>query len=117
MRSGNTLLVWKLGCLRRPLRYLATMIEELKEREIGFRSIIVGIIDTTTPSGELIFHVFSALDQFEQRLIQETTKTGLAAGDDDTATSNAAQAVTGNQRTWNANRHKFRCPRALLLAS
>tara|TARA_R110000868_G_scaffold397077_1_gene669612 strand:- start:140 stop:421 length:282 start_codon:yes stop_codon:yes gene_type:complete len=93
------------------------MIEELKEREIGFRSIIVGIIDTTTPSGELIFHVFSALDQFEQRLIQETTKTGLAAGDDDTATSNAAQAVTGNQRTWNANRHKFRCPRALLLAS
>jgi DNA invertase Pin-like site-specific DNA recombinase len=32
----------------------------------------------TTPSGELIFHVFSALAQFEGRLIQERTKSGLA---------------------------------------
>ncbi len=55
------------------------MIEDLKEREIGFRSICDGIINTTTPSGELIFHVFSALAQFERRLIQERTKAGLAA--------------------------------------
>ena len=38
-----------------------------------------GAIDTTTPSGELIFHVFSALAQFERRLIQERTKAGIAA--------------------------------------
>tara|TARA_R100001143_G_C3326953_1_gene117499 strand:- start:437 stop:613 length:177 start_codon:yes stop_codon:yes gene_type:complete len=55
------------------------MIEDLKQREIGFRSICDVIIDTTTPSGELIFHVFSALAQFERRLIQERTKAGLAA--------------------------------------
>ena len=36
-------------------------------------------IDTTTSSGELIFHVFSALAQFERRLIQERTKAGIAA--------------------------------------
>jgi DNA invertase Pin-like site-specific DNA recombinase len=44
-----------------------------------FRSICDGAIDTITPSGELIFHVFSALAQFERRLIQERTKAGLVA--------------------------------------
>ena len=79
LRRGDTLLVWRLDRLGRSLRHFVTMIEDLKEREIGFRSICDGIIDTTTPSGELIFHVFSALAQFERRLIQERTKAGLAA--------------------------------------
>ncbi|WP_390621346.1 recombinase family protein [Gimesia panareensis] len=79
LRRGDTLLVWMLDRLRRSLRHLVAMIEDLKEREIGFRSICDGIIDTTTPSGELIFHVFSALAQFERQLIQERTKAGLAA--------------------------------------
>lgn len=79
LRRGDTLLVWRLDRLGRSLRHLVTMIEDLKKREIGFRSICDGIIDTTTPSGELIFHVFSALAQFERRLIQERTKAGLAA--------------------------------------
>ena len=79
LRPGDTLLVWRLDRLGRSLRHLVTMIEDLKEREIGFRSISDGIIDTTTPSGELLFHVFSALAQFERRLIQERTKAGLAA--------------------------------------
>ncbi|WP_417382168.1 recombinase family protein [Gimesia sp.] len=79
LQRGNTLLVWRLDRLGRSLRHLVTMIEDLKERETGFRSISDGIINTTTPSGELIFHVFSALAQFERRLIQERTKAGLAA--------------------------------------
>ena len=44
-----------------------------------FRSLSEGAIDTTTASGELIFNIFSALAQFERRLIQERTKAGLAA--------------------------------------
>ncbi|MDF1744140.1 MAG: recombinase family protein [Gimesia sp.] len=79
LRRGDTLLVWRLDRLGRSLRHLVTMIEDLKERGVGFRSICDGVIDTTTPSGELIFHVFSALIQFERRLIQERTKAGLAA--------------------------------------
>ncbi|MCH9656282.1 MAG: recombinase family protein [Planctomycetes bacterium] len=79
LRRGDTLLVWRLDRLGRSLRHLVTMIEDLKERGVGFRSICDGVIDTTTPSGELIFHVFSALTQFERRLIQERTKAGLAA--------------------------------------
>ena len=50
LRLGDTLLVWNLDRLGRSMSHLVTMIEELKEREIGFRSISVGIIDTTTPS-------------------------------------------------------------------
>ena len=79
LRRGDTLVVWRLDRLGRSMRHLVTMIEDLKERGIAFRSICDGVIDTTTPSGELIFHVFSALAQFERRLIQERTKAGLAA--------------------------------------
>ena len=56
-----------------------TLVEQLKEREIGFRSLCDGVIDTTTASGELIFNLCSALAQFEQRLIPERTRAGLSA--------------------------------------
>jgi DNA invertase Pin-like site-specific DNA recombinase len=79
LRPGDVLLVWRLDRLGRSVRHLVTLIDELKEKGVGFRSVCDGAIDTTTPSGELIFHVFSALAQFERRLIQERTNAGLAA--------------------------------------
>ena len=79
LRPGDILLVWRLDRLGRSVRHLVTLIDELQEKGVGFRSVCDGAIDTTTPSGELIFHVFSALAQFERRLIQERTKAGLAA--------------------------------------
>ncbi len=79
LREGDVLLVWRLDRLGRSVRHLVTLIDELRDRHIGFRSVCDGAIDTTTPSGELIFLVFSALAQFERRLIQERTNAGLAA--------------------------------------
>ena len=79
LRPDDTLVVWRLDRLGRSMRHLVTMIEDLKEGGIGFRSISDGMIDTTSASGELIFHIFSALAQFERRLIQERTKAGIAA--------------------------------------
>ena len=79
LRPGDTLVVWRLDRLGRSMRRLVTVIEDLKEKGIGFRSISDGMIDTTSASGELIFHIFSALAQFERRLIQERTKAGIAA--------------------------------------
>jgi DNA invertase Pin-like site-specific DNA recombinase len=79
LQPGDTLAVWRLDRLGRSMRHLVTLIEDLRERGIGFRSISDGMIDTTSASGELIFHIFSALAQFERRLIQERTKAGLAA--------------------------------------
>ena len=57
----------------------AGTIGDLPEQGVGFRSISDGMIDTTSASGELVFHIFSALAQFERRLIQERTKAGIAA--------------------------------------
>jgi DNA invertase Pin-like site-specific DNA recombinase len=79
LRSGDTLVVWRLDRLGRSMRHLVNMIEDLKDRAIGFRSISDGMIDTTSASGELVLNIFSALAQFERRLIQERTKAGLAA--------------------------------------
>jgi DNA invertase Pin-like site-specific DNA recombinase len=78
LRRGDTLLVWRLDRLGRSMRHLVNMIEDLKERGIGFRSISDGMIDTTSASGELVLNIFSALAQFERRLIQERTNAGLA---------------------------------------
>ena len=79
LEPGDTLLVWRLDRLGRSMPHLVMLIEELLIKRIGFRSLCDGAIDTTTASGELIFNLFSALAQFERRLIQERTKAGLAA--------------------------------------
>ncbi len=79
LKAGDTLLVWRLDRLGRSLRHLIDLVEELRQRGVGFKSICDGAIDTTTASGELIFNVFASLAQFERRLIQERTKAGLTA--------------------------------------
>lgn len=79
LEAGDTLLVWRLDRLGRSMPHLVTLIEDLRLKGIGFKSICDGAIDTTTASGELIFNIFSSLAQFERRLIQERTKAGLAA--------------------------------------
>ena len=79
LKEGDTLLVWRLDRLGRSMPHLVTLVEELRERGIGFRSICDGVIDTTSASGELIFNIFSSLAQFERRLTQERTRAGLKA--------------------------------------
>lgn len=75
---GDTLIIWRLDRLGRSMPHLVTLIEALRQRQVGFRSLGDGAMDTTTASGELIFHLFSALAQFERRLMQERTQAGLA---------------------------------------
>lgn len=79
LTSGDILVLWRLDRLGRSMRHLITLVEDLRNQGIGFRSLTEGAIDTTCASGELIFNIFSALAQFERRLIQERTKAGLAA--------------------------------------
>lgn len=78
LREGDTLIVWRLDRLGRSLPHLIEVIGSLETRGIGLRSLNEAI-DTTTPSGRLIFHVFGALGQFERDLIRDRTKAGLAA--------------------------------------
>src|SRR5215207_1851051 len=78
LRPGDTLVVWKLDRLGRSLRHLVDIITGLADRGVGFCSLQEAI-DTTTPGGKLVFHVFAALAEFERDLIRERTAAGLAA--------------------------------------
>jgi DNA invertase Pin-like site-specific DNA recombinase len=78
LREGDALVVWRLDRLGRSLPHLIETISALEARGVGFRSLTEAI-DTTTPGGRLIFHVFGALGQFERDLIRERTKAGLSA--------------------------------------
>jgi len=70
--------VWRLDRLGRSVRHLIDLVGELEKRGIGLRSLQEGI-DTTTPGGRLVFHVFSALAQFEREIIIERSRAGVAA--------------------------------------
>lgn len=77
LKHGDVLVVWKLDRLARSLKKLITTAEDLEGRGIGLVSLTESI-DTTTPGGVLVFHVFGAIAQFERALIRERTAAGLA---------------------------------------
>jgi len=78
LRTGDTLVVWRLDRLGRSVRHLTDTVTTLAERGVGFRSLTEAI-DTNTPGGKLIFHVFAGLAEFEREIIAERTHAGLAA--------------------------------------
>jgi DNA invertase Pin-like site-specific DNA recombinase len=81
LRGGDTLIVWKLDRLGRDLRHLVNTVHDLTARGIGFK-VLSGhgaSIDTTSPSGKLVFGIFAALAEFERELIIERTRAGMAA--------------------------------------
>lgn len=77
-RRGDALVVVKLDRAGRSLPHLIGLVDELERRGVGFRSLTEQL-DTATPGGRLIFHVFGAIAQFERDLIRERTHAGLAA--------------------------------------
>jgi DNA invertase Pin-like site-specific DNA recombinase len=78
LREGDVLVVWRLDRLGRSLKHLIELMTELQQQKIGFQSLQESI-DTTTPGGTLIFHIFGALAEFERNLISDRTKAGLDA--------------------------------------
>ena len=78
VRSGDSVVVWKMDRLARSLKQLIDTVEDLGNRGIGFLSLTENI-DTSTPGGKLIFHVFGALAEFERGVIRERTMAGLDA--------------------------------------
>ena len=78
LRDGDVIVVTKYDRLARSLRDLLDIVESIKERGAGFRSLAEDI-DTTTPAGRLVFHVFASIAQFERERISERTKEGLEA--------------------------------------
>lgn len=81
LQPGNILIVWKLDRLGRDLKHLITIIDGLRQHNIGFK-VLTGHgaqIDTTTANGRLVFGLFAALAEYERELIIERTHAGLKA--------------------------------------
>lgn len=78
VREGDVLVVWKLDRLGRSTKNVLEFLEQLKQREVGFRSLTEGL-DTTGPMGQAMLTVLAAFNQLERDVIVERTKAGLAA--------------------------------------
>ena len=78
LESGDTLIVFKLDRLARSVLQLADLLTRFHNQGISFRSISEGI-NTSTPGGKMVYHVFSAVAEFERDIIRERTILGLAA--------------------------------------
>ncbi|MER5927299.1 recombinase family protein [Streptomyces mirabilis] len=78
LRPGDTLVVPSLDRLGRSIQDLIAIVSGLRKRDIGFQSLHEAL-DTTTPGGRLVFHVFAALAEFIRELIVQGTHEGLEA--------------------------------------
>jgi DNA invertase Pin-like site-specific DNA recombinase len=78
LRSGDTVVVWRLDRLGRSVKHLLEMVALLESRGVGLKSLHESI-DTTTPTGRLTLHLFASIGQFERDLLVERTQAGLVA--------------------------------------
>lgn len=79
LRPADILVVWKIDRLGRSLPHLIKVVEDLRARGVGFRSLTNVGMDTTSSEGRLLFGVFAALADFERELIRERTRAALIA--------------------------------------
>jgi DNA invertase Pin-like site-specific DNA recombinase len=96
LQPGDVLVVWKLDRLGRSLPHLLDIVNSLKEKRVGFRSLTESM-DTTTPSGEFLFQVFGALAQYERALTRERVMAGLAAAKRRGRCGGRPPAITGEK--------------------
>ena len=104
LRTGDTVVVWKLDRMGRGLRDLIKTMDALKEQGIGFKSLTEGI-DTTTPTGNLVFQMFGALAEYERNLIVERTQAGLRAGRARGRIGGRPKSLTENQKVLLCKMH------------
>jgi DNA invertase Pin-like site-specific DNA recombinase len=94
LQAGDTLVVVRLDRLGRSLRHLIGLVDDLRQRDVDLVSLDEPFIDTTSPTGELVFHIFAAVAEFERQLIRERTRAGLAAAQADGRTGGRPSVMT-----------------------
>ena len=97
LRDGDVVMVTKYDRLARSLRDLLDIVQAIRDRGAGFRSLAEDI-DTTTPAGRLVFHVFASIAQFERERISERTREGLDAARRRGRVGGRPPALSGAQR-------------------
>ena len=103
LRAGDVLIVWKLDRLGRSLRELIAIVEDLKSRRIGFKSLTESMVDTTTAQGEMLFGFFGLIAQYERALTIERVTAGLASA--------RARGRVGGRKYKDDRRRSFGWPR------
>lgn len=98
LRAGDLLCVNKLDRLGRNLADLIRIVSDLEKQGIGFVSLSENI-DTSTPSGVLTLHIFSALSEYERSLIRERTNAGISAARDRGRIGGRPSKLTGKDLT------------------
>jgi DNA invertase Pin-like site-specific DNA recombinase len=78
-RPEDVLVIWKLDRLGRNTKHLLEIVEDLTQRGVGLKTLTGYTIDTTTPHGKLMLHMFAALAEYERALIQERVMAGIVA--------------------------------------
>lgn len=78
LRTGDTVIIWKLDRLGRSLAHLIKLVSDLEDQGVGLLSLN-DPIDTTTPQGRLVFRIFASLAEFERDIIRERTMAGVAS--------------------------------------
>lgn len=99
VRDGDVLVVWKLDRLGRSTKNVLAILEDLKGRGVGFRSLTEGL-DTTGPMGQAMLTVLAAFNQLERDTIVERTHAGLAA-------ARSKGKVGGRPRVMDSKRAKL----------
>jgi len=78
-RKGDVVIVWKMDRLGRSLLHLIETVNLLNERGVQLRSLTENLIDTTSPSGKMVFGIFGIMAEFERDMLRQRTNAGLAA--------------------------------------
>jgi len=79
IRTGDTIVVWKLDRLARSTRDLLETMETIQQAGGKFQSLSEPWADTTTHAGRMIMTIFSGIAEFERGLIRERTSAGREA--------------------------------------
>lgn len=99
LRKGDTLVIWRLDRLGRSIKNLIDWVGYLDQQGVSLKSLTESI-DTSSPSGKLIFHIFSSLAEFEKNLIRERTNAGLSA-------ARARGRIGGRPEVLNSDKKKL----------
>lgn len=78
VKAGDCFVVWKLDRLGRSLTHLLDIVQKLRDKKVEFQSLTEAF-DTTTPHGDLFFHMMASLSQYERALLKERINAGLTA--------------------------------------
>lgn len=78
LRKNDVVVVWKLDRLSRSLKDVLTLMEKIKNLDVGFRSLTEAI-DTTSPGGRMMMQIVGSFAEFEREMLKERTHNGLIA--------------------------------------